>query len=405
MYFEIIYKDTILITGDDLLQVDFAYDLNSTPNFSIDLPLKYYHYLDFRSEIKLHFDDGTMLHGIIVSRKITKSQEIVSCEYEHIFYEWTFESIPVNVVKKNTTVSNLMKDPDMIYQKKNWSIDVHNDYPIEYEFSRENKREGLEKIIELTPDLSYRVLRNSDRYLEIGKFGEHKQFLISFDNIVDDLVITDDSSVISNYAVALSDKSEGGATTITLRDVFEHPELEMEGFPVIITGNTINTQAPQVGYRFTEYAPNNIEEYAVIDEYGIMQECGDIYETTVSTNDIQPIQENGKPITNADRINSAKMLYQQTVRRLIHGRRRKLYECSVAYLPSDINVGDKVRLLFENKFDEFYGCSGVNSVGAFSVDAWVYVIRIQLHFQSDGSVVYDLVLSENLSSIYGEREV
>lgn len=408
MYFEIIYRGKTLITGDDLLATSFRYEINKEPSFSAKLPIKYYPYLMYKNEIKIHLDAEHLIHGLIMSKTIDKTEERIDVEYEHVLFEWTYQSVPTNVAKKGGFVSTLMKDPDIVYQAKNgedpWTIKVYDDCEIEYEFSRETKREALDKIIELTPDLNWRVTRSADKTLEIGKFGEHKEVLVSYENILDNLEIEDDNSAIINYAVTLSDKNEGGATSVTLKEVFEHPELQIEGFPVIITGQTINTQSPQVGYNFTEYAPNTINEYAVIDEEGIRRENGDIYEGTYTNNDIQPIQEDGKEITNEDRIKTSQMLYQSTVRKNKMSRRNLKYTFSLGDIPADLNVGDMVRLVFKNNVDTYSGCYGLQTTPVIKSDAWLYVLTIDLQIQDNGSVVYQLTVAQDISSYNVTRE-
>lgn len=404
MYFEVIRNGSRVAVGDRLLNVSMVYEIDKVPSFSVQLPIDYSQHFVLRNEMKLHMPDGGFIHGLYAGKTLTKSSELVSVNYNHTLQEWEYQSIPTNVVKKKASVSSLMKDSDIKYTKNNWVISVQDDAEIEYEFSREKKLEGLDKIISLTPDLHYRILRSTDRYLEIGKFGEHKDFIVSFDNMLDDLTIEDDPSTITNYAVVLSDKNEGGGTSVTLRDVYEHPELQLKGFPVIITGNKINTQSTQTGYSFTEYAPNNMHEYAIIDEVGIEREEGDIYEGTFSMNDVEPVQEDGKTISNADRIKASQMVYQKGVRKLYRSRRNLVYTTTVPDLPLDVNVGDKVLCMFRNSTDTLVECFGLKTTTQLEVQDWFYIVRIEEQMGEDGTMLYGLTLAYDLVTYFNTRE-
>lgn len=405
MFFEIIRQNKVVARGEDILSCNAFYEINQTPSLEMEIPIKYYKYLFFKNECKVYFDDGGMFHGVLMSKDVSGNAGTIKLQYAQILEEWNFESVPTNVVKKNAEVSKLMKDVDIINIRPPWEIKVKNSYEIEYEFSREKKREVLDKIINLTPNLNYRIHRDKDRYLELGIFGTKMDFLVSTENLLDEVQLDEDGTNIANYSVMLSDKNDGGATSITLRDIFMNKHLQTTGFPVVITGNRINTQATQTGFNYTEYAPNNTVEYAILDEEGIKRENGDIYETTFSSNDIQPIQEEGKPINNVDRIRATVMLYQRGVRKLRYSRRVFKFTVKVPRLPVYINVGDKVRFVYANESVEWQECKGLLGENTLFLDDWFYIISIELNVETNGAMTYSLVLSKDLTSYYSLREV
>lgn len=417
MYFKIIRKGKILTVGDDLLGFSINYTIGTVPTFRVTLPIKYFPYLNYRNELEIYFDDETYIHGLISIKTIDTVNETMEVDYDHILYEWTYESVPTNVVKKFRTIYQLYNDEDIKYNSQAWEVRVRDDFVIDFEFSRETKLQALDKIISLTPDLHYRVLRDRDRYIEIGKFGDIIHFPVTIDNIVESLTITDDGSNIVNYCVALSDKNDGGATSTTLRDVYLNPELQLEGFPVVLTGNLINTQSAPSSYEtvdedgnveiheFPELAPNSSHEFAVKDLEGIALEDGDIYEGTFTSNAIQPVQEDGNVISNEDRIKASETLYHSAIRLLRQSRRSVLFTVNVDNIPWNLNVGDRIPVAFSNTHSELTACLGERLVEIINEDRYLYVTTINVTLDADGFVSYQLELSPNLDTLLSGREV
>lgn len=404
MYFKIMRRGETLVVDDSLLDWHVVYEVNTEPTFTVSLPLHFLEHLVYKNEMILYFDDDAKIHGYFESKNVDYKTGIINVNYVHTLKEWEYQSIPTNVVKKNKKISQLMTDSDIIYNMKSWTIDVQNDARIEYEFSRENKLEGLDKIVSLTDNLHYRVSRRSHRTLEIGKFGAKKDYLISFDSILDNLILDDDVSSLVNYAVVLADKNEGGATSVTLREVYNRKDLQDENFPIIITGKKINTQASQIGYDFPEYAPNNIHEYAVLDLEGIRREDGDIYEDTFTMNDAQPIQEDGKPISNEDRLKVAQSIYNRAKRKLRASRRNLRYTFTVHDLPNDINVGDRIQLLFSDTSGVLTKCFNLKTTESSVVQDYFYIVNMELSPMQNGGIQYELTVAYDLGQYFTTRE-
>lgn len=393
MFYQLYDHSGEIIDTSDTILGDFSldYELDGSPSMEIKLPICYLGCLDQRLEIIMIPDDGTRFHGVLSAYKADPATASVDVDFEQILYEWRRESVPIGIVKKEATVDMLMHDPNFVYSRKPWKINVENNSDrIEFEFSRETKRDALDKIIGLTTELHYRIPRQSTREMDIGLFGEHKDFKIDETNLVENLTISTDRSGIVNIAVALSDRSDSGGTSTTLREVFMHPEWQIPRFPVVATGNTINTAALPYGYRYPEYAPNNDTEYAVIDEEGIELEHGEVFEGTFSSNAIAPVQVEGKEITNQDRENASRMVYQMAVRKLRASRHIVRYEVSVPELPATINVGDKIFLDVSD--------------GAFCVADWLYIVSIVSNVTTTGHGPYQLVLQDSLSDLIRVKE-
>lgn len=420
MYFRIIRNNKILAQGTEILELSITHSLNEISTVQLSIPAKYYKF--FANRVEVEVIDANFFERIrITNVTIDKPDEKLSLENDEVLGEWETENIPTNVAKKNASVSALLTQDDFRYRRQRWEIqfnyDTSSEETFDYEFSRENKLDGLKKILSMTEDLFFRTPRNTDRVLEISRFGEKKNFVVSDSGFPDDCItgnhrvmatlssisIENDSSNIINLAVAISDKSDGGATSVTLRDVYNNPSLQKEGFPVIITGNVINTQSTGTGYDFPQYAPNTLNEYAVMDELGIQQEDGDIYEGTFSSNDIQPIQEDGKTLSNADRIKAAQTLYNKSIRKLKNSRRLITYKTTIENLPNDIDVGDKIRLIINNSMKEYIDCMPKEYQVIYS-DDYFYLMEFTQTYQSNGTWLYEITLAKTLQDLLNNRE-
>ncbi|MFV0409638.1 MAG: hypothetical protein ACK5LJ_08075 [Paracoccus sp. (in: a-proteobacteria)] len=405
MYFEIIRKHEVVARSDEFMSFSANIELNGLSSFSLSIPVDFINEVRYRCEIKVYLPDGSICHGLVTAAELDVSTNVIDIDCNEILGEWELECVPTNVVKKKEMISDLMNDPDTNYQETLWDIDVYDDYEIEYEYSRETKLEALDKTIEMTPDINYRVHRVNERNLEIAKFGEKKDYIVSSLNMLNNLSIKYDASNIINVATSYSDKNDGGSTSVTLRDVSADVSLQDERFPVIITEARVNTQAPPVGYSFTEYAPNNQHEFAVLDLDGIEAEDGDIYEGSFSLNDVSAVEENGEEISNEDRIAASKVMYAVTCRKLRYSRRRIVVETSVADLPLDVNVGDRIPFVATGSSAKLTECDDLQQENVFQFNDYLYLISFSINLVEDGTLRYDLNLSDNLAEYYLTREV
>ena len=170
----------------------------------------------------------------------------------------------------------------------------------------------------------WRVNRYDPYQIDIGIFGRQQDVLITEDTYfisLDD--ITENYNDVINIGVVMSDKSDGGASSLTLRDIFYNKSLMIQGFPVIKTGRVVNSQRSFDYPQIPQFAPEIIgEEFALMDEEGIALEAGQLYWGTVTTNDIQAIAEDNKELTDDDRINATEQLYYSAIRKLKNSRRK-----------------------------------------------------------------------------------
>lgn len=335
----------------------------------------------------------------------------VNITTEYIFNEWNHESVPTNVVKKSCTIVDLLSDSNFDYQLNPWEIRFI-DCPelqetFEFEFSRETKDVALDKALNLTSGVVKRFPRDTERVIELGCFGRERDYRLTKEDLEDKFNIMMDGQNIVNMIVPLADKADGGETTLTLRDVLNFaPDKINPDFPIVITDSTINTQGTQVAYYYPQYAPNNVDEYAVLDVEGINIEELEIYEGTMAVNDIQAVGEDGKEITDDDRTKAALTLYNSSIRYLKNHRRQWEYKFStynfVDNYGEKIDVLDKIKVDIKSCMSIMTECNPFETESVMNTEEWLYVESITMTLE-ECVWKYDVTLSKDLTPILGNR--
>lgn len=345
-------------------------------------------------------------------------------------YDLTFSTGNTSLTVK-VTVENLksytpnISDPSVvdklsdIFDDKNfaypgWRLDWQDggDRTIDYVYSRQNKLEALTKTIELTDDLFWRVGFTNEKVIEIGKFGEQKNHIISLkrpgrtnSQILKEPTVDYDFENVINVATVYSEKSDTGMSSMTLREVYMDQDLvkrglidepiQQDGFPVVILRANVNNERNYTEYA-TQYpmlAPNNELEYAVLDEESIALEAGYLIEGTYAFTDLAPTNTESKKVTDKKRIDAAKTAYNAAIRKLKQSRRTYKVTMECTELPADINVGDKVRFIYDNNIWHLEACSNYWKK-VLSYDDWFYVEKISYHIYGDESEVDEITLSK-----------
>ena len=313
-------------------------------------------------------------------------------------------------------------DPSIVDQLSDIYADVNMAYPgwrfnmssaaqntvIDYVYSRQNKLEALTKTMELTPDLFWRVRFVNERVIDISAFGDRKEWIISKKptganniRIIDDPSITHDFENVINLATVYSEKSDSGMSSMTLREVYNDTDLQIDGFPCVILRSNVNNERDYHKYttQFTKLASNNELEYAVIDEESVALESGYLIEGTYAFNDLAPfsVEEYGetKEITDADRIKAAKTAYHAAVKRLKQARRTFSIKVDVEELPADIAPGDKVRFIYDNSLFKVEECSSYMKK-ILSYNDWFYVTKIDYDIDETEAEVNSITLTKFL---------
>lgn len=318
----------------------------------------------------------------------------------------TSVTIEANVEKDGEESYDTVTDPtvvdklmdiytDMNFAYPGWHIDIEPSTGaemIDYVYSRQNKLEALTQTMELTADSWWRVGFTNEKIVELGKFGEKKPYIFSTKpsgktniRIIQEPTIDYDFENVINVATVYSDKSDSGMSSLTLREVYNDQNLQRAGFPVVILHANVNNERDYSKYITTstatsKIAPNAELEFAVLDEESIALESGTIIEGTYSFNDMSPFELDGKKITDDKRIKAAKTVYERTIRRLIQARRSYNITLTTEELPVDLNVGDRVRLLYDNRIWNIEACSSYWKK-ILHADDWFYITAI--HYDID----------------------
>ncbi len=171
--------------------------------------------------------------------------------------------------------------------------------------------------------------------------------------------IEPDLENVINVATVYSDKSDGGMSSLTLREVYMNPSYQRSGFPVVILHSNVNNERDYRMYtdQYPTLAPNNEIEYAILDEAGIALESGVLIEGSYSFNDLSPFEIDGDIIEDEKRIKAARTVYESTIKKLIQSRRSYDIKITTEPIPNDLLAGDKVRLIYDNKIWEQTKCS------------------------------------------------
>ena len=311
---------------------------------------------------------------------------------------------------------NVLDDPAVvdkledIYNDKNfaypgWELEFRDgseNHMIDYVYSRQNKLEALTQTMELTDDLWWRVGLWNEKKIQIGKFGDVKPYTLSTKpsgktniRIIEEPTIDYDFENVVNVATVYSDKSDGGMSSLTLREVYSDPSKQRDGFPVVILHANVNNERDYTQYitQYPKLAPNNEIEYAVIDEESIALESGIVIEGTYAFNDLSPFQIEGETISDEKRIEAAETVYNAVIKKLIQARRSYDVKVVTEPIPCDLEVGDKIRFLYDNKIWKMDACSSYWKK-VLSYNDLFYVTAITYNYDEYGNMTNELTLTK-----------
>ena len=296
-----------------------------------------------------------------------------------------------------------------------WQIDWRDgadDVVIDYVYSKQNKLEALTETVELTDDLWWRVGFWDEKRVEVGKFGDVKPYIISKKpsgktniRMIQEPSIEPDLENVINVATVYSDKSDGGMTSLTLREAYMDEQLlnkgkiteriQKEGFPVVILHSNVNNERDYHRYieQFPALAPNNELEYAILDEESIALESGTLIEGSYSFNDLSPFETDGKVVQDKHRIRAARTVYNAVVKKLIQSRRSYDFKLTTEKIPSDLLAGDKVRLIYDNSIWEQKACSN-RWKKIMSENSDFYITHITYNIDEYGNEWNELTLTK-----------
>lgn len=336
-------------------------------------------------------------------------------------------SITVKIeVKSGSGDYSSLDDPAVIdklqdiYNDKNfaypgWELEFRDGSEsrmIDYVYSRQNKLDALTETMELTDDLWWRVGLWNEKKIQIGKFGDIKPYTLSVKpsgktniRIIEEPTIDYDFENVINVATVYSDKSDGGMSSLTLREAYMDMQyleqgliterIQKDGFPVVILHANANNERDYRMYidQYPKLAPNNEIEYAIIDEASVALEQGTVIEGTYAFNDLSPFQIESQGINDAKRIEAARTVYNAVVKKLIQARRSYDVHVVTEPIPCDLEVGDRIRFLYDNRLWKMDACSSYWKK-ILSYDDYFYVTAITWNYDEYGNLTNELTLTK-----------
>ncbi|MEE0897439.1 MAG: hypothetical protein U0L88_07410 [Acutalibacteraceae bacterium] len=256
--------------------------------------------------------------------------------------------------------------------------------------------------MELTENLWWRVGLWNEKRIEIGEFGVIKPYTLSTKpsgqtniRIISEPTIDYDFENVVNVATVYSDKSDGGMSSLTLREVYNDPSSQKDGFPVVILHSNVNNERDYSKYisQYPKLAPNNEIEYAILDEESIALEQGTVIEGTYAFNDYSPFEIEGKKVGDKKRKKAAKTVYNAVVKKLIQARRSHNVTVVTEPIPCDLEVGDRIRFLYDNKIWHLEACSSYWKK-ILSMDNYFYITSIKYNYDEYGNLTNELTLTK-----------
>ena len=405
-----------IIAKEDFLG-DFSveFSLMEVPSIKLTLPIRYGKMMNGNTHIVIKTDDW-VYRGYVGNKTNNFKNMTVSVDTSHVIGRLGKRTLPTNVTVKARSVVSTVEQAMGYWKGEEHKDDLLNEFKvkylddyaeknlIEYEFSNETFLEFLTKVCEKTTALYWRVNRQDPYLIEFGIFGNKKDILINEYNYLISLDdIEENYEDVVNIAVAMSDKSDSGASSLTLRDIFHNPKFMLKGFPVIKTGNKVNSQRYYDYPQLPVFAPEIIgDEFAVMDEEGIALEAGELYWGTVTDNDTQSIADDNREITDGDRLRATEQLYRTAIRRLINSRRKIVYGITTEPLkPRILSVGDRVLFTLNEGVWELTACSKYYEKILKTSD-WFYVTSITDDYSVGNAHTQKLKLSKFL---YSDRDI
>ena len=333
----------ILDTGNKVLkrfrkiigEVEFTNELMVIPDMTITLPDEYEIYMMGRKQMRIHLEDGMVFRGWIDTIE-PSGQNAIEVTVRHAIREWEFRQVPTNLAFKAEKISTIYSNQDMVYSP-DWTLAYGQDADLElidYVYSRQSMLEALNQTVEMTSNIFWRVAFDEDKKIEISSFGEKKPYQLSYHpsterniRIVDVERPEVDHSSVMNVATVYSNETDGGMTSLTLREVYNDKSLQDPDFPVVILRSGINNERDYDYEEYPEIAPNEQLEYAVLDKEGIALESGLLIEGSIDFNEYSPfsieegsgdvqtgtlrwvIPENQRSLEDPEMINNAQCIY------------------------------------------------------------------------------------------------
>ena len=393
--------------NDILGGISWTIKPNEVPTCSFTVPIDEADKFDGNIDCKVIIYEK-MFDGIVKAVELDKQNETAQIQLDHKIAEWEYRQIPDNYTVKNRTLPDIFSQNPFLYST-DWYIDADGaaiKTKVNYAFSRQNHLEALDKALELTDDIWWRVGMRYDRYLELGAFGEKKNYIISENgqtdrhlNLIGAPTISKEFDHVFNVATVYGEKSDSSQASLTLREAYLDQQQQghdiIKGFPIVVLNSTANREQKDYHTNITKIAANNTLEFAILDEYSINLEQGKLIEKTVSMNDVAPFEDDNETISDEERAQQATIAYKAAVKQLKSARRRDVIKVPIGYLPCDLNVLDRIYFDYRNCIELFEKCSRYCKKVYEASDDF-YITQIDINFDENLFETSVLTLSKEL---------
>lgn len=276
-------------------QLSPTWGLMEVPSLSFTLPAKYQIMLQPRRKVRVEYQNW-VFDGFIMGIDLDNHGNKVTVDLIHVVSELTWYKLPTNLSVKAELIPDVLSRSEFQLPQYLVTFDeLAAAIDIDYLFSNESILDAYTTICNNTDEVYWRINRRNPYLIEFGRFGEDTGIEISKDKyLISDVDVRQDFGTdVINYAVILADKTDSGASSVTLQDIRNDSSLQDPKFPVVLTSSTglTNNERSYANYaraRIPQFASNTDVEYAVMDLDGIGMMEGALCYGYFASNDLQP---------------------------------------------------------------------------------------------------------------------
>ncbi len=452
LYYEFWKQGSYVKTGFKTIgKVEITTGIDTVPTMQLTIPLgdmpeENLATYDIRVYIQIGGKTKYKFIGVVDNMSLNYADYTVTLHLSHRISRMREWLMPNNYTVTNSNVSYVVgKDGAALgyqdtvgeHQPYDMTVEivVENDPTVEMTFSSGDKLSALSEVVKNTEKLHWRVdlSDNEGDRIIIGEFGTQADCTITPSPVWDDdcdapseryvtmltePVVDIDYTGHANRAVVFCGDLGEGVLHLTLKEIYEHPELWVDGFPIGYYDTAINLQ-PEPEYtdegrkinnekiyennEVVAYANNTNREFYVTDSEQLNRDGGIIKHTTFNFSDLYPIpkleetdDEGNKieyAITDDDRVEMGKRAYLKAIRELKAQRPLSSYQFNCTALPvmkngaDNVVDGSKVNFAYIKQIDEDEeDCGTPTKRDVVKVNKNLYLTR--------RTIIFDSVLNE-----------
>ena len=159
---------------------------------------------------------------------------------------------------------------------------------------------------------------------------------------------------------------------------------------------TINNEKTYNDYDIIAYSQNINREYYITDSEQLEKDGGIISQTVQQFSDLYPIPSTDEIIRDSDRIEIEKRAYARGIRFLKEQRPEETYQFVATALHPALNVGDKVRFLFDKYETTTDECGNTVKNNLVHIDDNFYITEIKYEFDEALNETVTVTLDKQL---------